>query len=70
MAMANRTVVVLSPTSVRSVDDIQKFSTSLSVKQIMVLIKEAESRMEIRAIGGGDGQKMQMLQIEMAGQCD
>jgi hypothetical protein len=68
--MANRTMVILSPTKLGAASDIEKFSTILSVKQIMELIKKAESRMEIRAIGGGDGKKMQMLQIEMAGQCD
>lgn len=68
--MANRTVVILTPNSVSGVKDIQKFSTTLKVKQIMALIEAAESRMETLSIGGGDGQEMQMLQIEVASQCD
>jgi hypothetical protein len=40
--MAIRTVVILSPTQVKSVDDIQKFSTKVPVRRIMELIKQEE----------------------------
>jgi len=67
--MANRTMVILSPTKLGAASDIEKFSTILSVNQIMELIKKAESRMVKASIGGEDGQNMQMLQVEMASKC-
>ena len=47
--MANKTVVILTPTKLPKVDDIQKFSTTVPIKRIIELIKAEEARVEAEA---------------------
>lgn len=44
--MANRTMVMLTPTQLPKVADIEKFSTAVPIKRIIELIKAEEAHME------------------------
>lgn len=48
--MANKTVVILTPTNLPKVDDIKKFSTTVPIKRIIELIKAEEARVEAEAM--------------------
>ena len=50
--MAIKTVVILTPNKVNSVDDIQKFSTTLPVKRILELIQKEEAQKSSEQIIG------------------
>jgi len=39
-----RTVIIMMPNQVNRVDDVHKFSTEISIKRLMELIKEEEER--------------------------
>ena len=41
--MARKTIVILTPNLVKTVDDIQKFTTAVSPQRIMELIKQEEA---------------------------
>lgn len=45
--MASRTMVMLTPTQLPKVADIEKFSTAVPIKRIIELIKAEEAHMEI-----------------------
>lgn len=48
--MASRTMVMLTPTQLPKVADIEKFSTAVPIKRIVELIKAEEARVEAEAM--------------------
>ena len=50
--MARKTIVILTPNLVKTVDDIQKFTTSVSPQRIMELIKQEEAHMTSEEVIG------------------